>query len=117
MNHGGARPGAGRPKRSPNRRTLELRALLEDRFPGWDPVVQLAAAANDESLPMELRLQMAEKVAPYRHAKRKALEVDARIDRLPVIHMDLTGFKGAEEIEPDERELLEAREVDTDGID
>jgi len=71
---GGKRPGAGRPKGSKSKRTMELAELLEARFPGYDPVIQLSEFAHDESLDMTIRSSCAKEVAKYVRPQLKAIE-------------------------------------------
>ncbi len=64
----------GRKAGVPNKRSQALRDQLNEKFPGWDPVLQLAGMAQDEDTPVELRVRCASEVAPYIHAKRRSVE-------------------------------------------
>lgn len=80
---GGAREGAGRTKGKPSlRRAAHAIAEVEEKFPGWSPVLHLAAVANDESLPPEVRLDAAKAAAPFLHSRPKPVEMepDALVD-------------------------------------
>lgn len=75
--HGGKREGAGRPKGSLNRRSLEAIREVAERYPDWTPLMHLAAVANDETLDHEIRLDAAKAAAPYCHAKLRPVVADA----------------------------------------
>lgn len=81
--HGGAREGAGRkPGRPSLRRAAQAIAEVEEAYPGWSPVLHLAAVANDETLAPEVRLDAAKAAAPYLHSRPKSVEMepDALVD-------------------------------------
>lgn len=81
--HGGARDGSGRPKGRPSlRRAAQAVVEVEEAFPGWSPVLHLAAVANDETLPPEIRMEAAKAAAPYLHSRPKPVEMepDALVD-------------------------------------
>ena len=69
------RPGTpktgGRTKGTPNRRNCVIAEKIESRFPGWDPVEQLAHMAQDQDLEPAIRVQCAREVATYIHPRRK----------------------------------------------
>ena len=74
---GGARQGSGRPKGRPSlRRAARAIAEVEEAFPGWSPILHLAAVANDETMPPEVRLDAAKAAAPYLHSRPKPVELD-----------------------------------------
>lgn len=74
--HGGRRTGAGRPRGSLNRRSLESIQAVTERYPNWTPLLHFAAVANDESLSPEIRLDAAKAAAPYMHPKPKNIEFE-----------------------------------------
>lgn len=80
----------GRKVGTPNRRSRELKNLLEAKFPGWDPVLQLAGVAQDPDVDLSLRIQCAKEVAPYLHARRKSTEISAGAGDRIVFNMDLS---------------------------
>lgn len=74
---GGAREGAGRPKGRPSlKRAAQAVLEVEEKFPGWSPVLHLAAVANDETLDVMIRLDAAKAAAPYLHSRPKPVELD-----------------------------------------
>ena len=85
-NWGGRRDGAGRPKGSKNRKTLEVEETLEKL--GCDPIAGLAfIATNDrealglaEDVPIALRARAYADLAGYVAPKRRATEVSAPND-------------------------------------
>ena len=81
----------GRAKGSKNKRTQAIEQLLEEKFPGWNPIVQMAAMANDESLPNEIRMSALKEVSQYVAPKRKAIEMSGTTG----VHIKLTDLTGA----------------------
>jgi hypothetical protein len=75
-NHGGKRPGAGRPSGSLNKRSLEAIEAVASRYPNWSPLLHFASVANDETLPPELRLDAAKAAAPFMHPRPKQIDLD-----------------------------------------
>lgn len=75
--HGGKREGAGRPRGSLNKRSLEIIEEVAERYPDWSPLMHLATVANDEAMAPEIRLDAAKAAAPYVHAKFKPVVADA----------------------------------------
>lgn len=78
--NGGAPPGrpapegAGRPRGSPNKRTVYARLVLEDL--GSDPVEMLARTMADEAnVPLDVRVECAKALLPYVYPKLSAVEV------------------------------------------
>jgi hypothetical protein len=73
---GGARPGAGRPKGSRNRRSLALGDQLRDR--GQCPAAALARIAEQAEAAGNLTLAIDawKALLPYVHAKPKPVEID-----------------------------------------
>lgn len=69
---GGRRPGGGRPKGSPNKRTLEVQERLAEL--GCDPIEGMARIAMNMDNSEELRGRMFAELAQYVAPKRKAIE-------------------------------------------
>ena len=75
----------GRPAGTPNRPKRALIALLEEQFPGYSPVVEMARIATDPANDLPTRFAAHKEVAQYVTPKLKAVEVqlegqiDARI--------------------------------------
>lgn len=63
----------GRVAGTPNRRTAEVVARLEQL--GCDPLEGMARIAMDEGTPLELRGRMFAELAGYVYPKRKATEI------------------------------------------
>ena len=74
--NGGMRDGAGRPKGSRNRRSLEAIEKVAEKYPEWSPLMHMATVANDESLPVDIRLDAAKSAAPFMLAKAKSAVLD-----------------------------------------
>ena len=74
-----------RPAGLPNKNKQALIALLEAKYPGYHPVVEMAGIANDMDNDLSTRFQAHKEVAQYVTPKLKAVEVqmegalDARI--------------------------------------
>jgi hypothetical protein len=64
----------GRPAGVPTKPKRALLALLDEKFPGWHPVVQMAEMANDDTLSAQDRFQAAKEVAKYVTPQLKAIE-------------------------------------------
>ncbi len=90
MTAGGARPGAGRPAGSQNRR---VRELLEKVGTGETPAEFLTALYLDEGRDMKTRIEAARAVAPYVHSRpvQRAETVELA---LPAV-ADATGIAAA----------------------
>lgn len=65
--------GSGRPVGSLNKRTMNARFVLEDL--GVDPAAFLAHAMNDETNPLDVRIECAKSLMPYVFPKLSAVEV------------------------------------------
>jgi len=65
-----------RPHGSKNQPKRAIIRLLDEKFPGWNPLVQLAETANDASVDRTLRDNAAREVAQYITPKLKAIEVE-----------------------------------------
>ncbi len=74
---GGARPGAGRKKGSPNKRTAEITKAVEES--GITPLEYMLSVMRDEANDQRERLSAAEKAAPYVHAKLSSVELNANV--------------------------------------
>lgn len=74
--HGGKRQGAGRPRGSLGKRSIEAIEAVAEEFPDWTPLKHLARVANDATLDAEIRLDAAKAAAPYVHPKPKGIEID-----------------------------------------
>lgn len=68
---GGKRSGSGRPKGRLNNKTSELIERIEEKYPNWCPIEQLAEIANDKKTPLELKIHCCTKAASYIYSKPK----------------------------------------------
>jgi len=59
----------------PNRPKRRLLQILEEKYPGWHPVAQLADIANDIENDLKTRMDAAKEVAQYVTPKLKAIEI------------------------------------------
>jgi len=66
----------GRPPGSLNKPKRKLLQILDEKYPGWHPVVQMAGIANDESNDLLTRFNAAKEVAPYVTPKLKQVTLD-----------------------------------------
>ena len=73
---GGARPGAGRKKGEPNRRTVETQAQAEET--GITPLEYMLKVMRSEIEEPRARLAAAQAAAPYVHAKLSSIEVTGK---------------------------------------
>lgn len=71
----------GRKKGTPNKKTQDLYDQIQaavkeiNGADGYDPVIQMAILATKEGVDDQLRFNCHKEIAPYIHAKRKAVEV------------------------------------------
>ena len=96
-NWGGIRPGAGRPRGSENRATIQVKEVLART--GCDPIQGMAwIAMNDadalglpdgEAIPITLRAKMFEALAPYVAPKRRATELTIDQGENQVVNLHL----------------------------
>lgn len=73
---GGARPGAGRKKGGPNRRTIETQAKAEET--GITPLDYMLQVMRSDIEEPRARLAAAQAAAPYVHAKLSSIEVTGK---------------------------------------
>jgi len=73
---GGARPGSGRKKGSPNKVTAEKRAAIAAS--GLTPLDYMLTVMRDETEEVQRRLSAAQSAAPYVHAKLSSVEVSGK---------------------------------------
>lgn len=80
---------AGRKKGTKNKVSTSMREAIAKNWPGYHPVVAMAALANDESQPIELRFSANREVAQYLEPKRKSVEHFRVIEDGPIQRMTL----------------------------
>lgn len=73
---GGARPGAGRKKGGPNKRTVETQAQAEST--GITPLQYMLDVMRNSS-DERMRMSAAQAAAPYVHAKLSSVELNANV--------------------------------------
>ena len=84
---GGARPGAGRKKGAPNKKTAELqKAVAESGITPLEYMLNIMRSEPSPDLPEELileainlRFEAAKAAAPYVHAKLSSVDVNANV--------------------------------------
>lgn len=72
MAQGGKRKGAGRPKGARNRKTVEQTEAIADS--GLTPLDYMLSVLRDEGNEPSVRLDAANKAAPYVHAKLASVD-------------------------------------------
>jgi hypothetical protein len=75
---GGAMPGAGRPKGSRNKRTLELQQRVAQS--GLTPLDYMLSIVRDEKREDAIRLEAAKSAAPYVHPRLNSIELKADVE-------------------------------------
>ena len=85
----------GRKKGTPNANKQELVDLLDKTYPGYNPVIQMASIAQDESVEMAHRVQCAKEIAGDIFPKRKSIESNITGD-MRLVAVELTGLNGDE---------------------
>lgn len=78
MAQGGKRPGAGRPKGSRNKRTVEVIEAVKST--GMTPLEYLTSVYQDVSRDEAKRIDAAKAAAPYVHAKLNSVELSGNPD-------------------------------------
>ncbi len=73
---GGARPGAGRKKGEPNRRTVEAQAMAKTK--GVTPLEYMLSVMHNDN-DAKMRFAAAQAAAPYLHAKLSSVEMNAKV--------------------------------------
>jgi hypothetical protein len=70
---GGARPGSGRKKGSPNKKTAEVQAAVAAS--GLTPLEYLLSVMRDSNTDQKERVAAAQSAAPYIHPKLSSIEL------------------------------------------
>lgn len=81
--HGGSRPGAGRPRGAPNRKTRELQQAVAAS--GITPLDFMLSVMRNEAADLAERLEAAKSAAPYVHPKLATIDVNATVSGTVVI--------------------------------
>lgn len=68
--------GSGRKKGTPNKKTANLKELIEENYEGFDPIIELIKVSKQENLPVDLKVSILKTVSEFIHAKRKAIEAE-----------------------------------------
>ena len=77
MPRGGARPGAGRPKKLKNATTKQRLEIVARS--GTTPLEFLLAQMRDDSQPLAVRLDAAKAAVPFVHPKLSNVEMNANV--------------------------------------
>jgi len=76
----------GRLPGTPNKKSLEIRELVAQRYPNYHPVLALAEIATDPANEVAIRLQANKEVAKYMAPQLKAIEIrDGKEDEVKII--------------------------------
>ena len=102
MQHGGARPNAGRKKGEPGKKQKALIEAAEST--GLMPVAYLLGIMRDESADQKDRMDAAKNAAPYLHARLAAVEHTGK-DGGPM-QMEARTALDLSRLDPEERETL-----------
>jgi len=84
MAKGGKREGAGRKKGSLNKPKKGLLDMIQEIYPGYHPLLAMAAVANDISADDVMRFNANKEVAQYVTPKMKSIEVKGVEDGVPI---------------------------------
>ena len=92
---GGSKKGerrGGRQKGTPNKKTQALQDLIAEKYPGYNPVLEMVDMALDDETPKDLKFACNKEVAKYMVPQLKAIEVtQGEIKDVPIININ--GFK------------------------
>mgnify|MGYP003133417632 FL=1 len=86
----------GRQKGTPNINKKELVDLLNEHYPGYNPVVQMAGIAQDETVEMVHRVQCAKEIAGYIFPKLKSIESNIS-GNMRLVAVELTGVDDSDD--------------------
>ena len=86
----------GRQKGTPNANKQELGELLNEHYPGYNPVVQMAGIAQDETVEMVHRVQCAKEIAGYIFPKLKSIESNIS-GNMRLVAVELTGVDDSDD--------------------
>ena len=86
----------GRQKGTPNANKQELVELLNEHYPGYNPVVQMAGIAQDETVEMVHRVQCAKEIAGYIFPKLKSIESNIN-GNMRLVAVELTGVDDSDD--------------------
>jgi len=77
-----------RPAGSLNKPKRALLKLLQEKYPNYHPVLEMAKIAHDMDNDVTLRANMHKEVAQYVEAKQKAIEIQAEVDAEIMVRWD-----------------------------
>lgn len=76
----------GRLPGTPNKKSLAIRELLAQKYPGYNPVLSLVEIAQDPGNEITIRLQAHKEVAKYMAPQLKAIEIrDENEDEVKIV--------------------------------
>ena len=85
----------GRVKGTPNKPRAELVVLLNDRWPGFNAVVELAAIANDPETDIDRRIDCLKAVARHTVPTMRSIEHKGAVTTRAIIDLDSEAVKSA----------------------
>ena len=88
-----------RPAGTPNKPKRALLKLLQEQFPDYHPVVEMAKIAHDLDNDISLRSSMHKEVAQYVTPKLKAVEVSGNLDANIIYRPIIKRFDGSVDTE------------------
>jgi hypothetical protein len=113
MGHGGRRPGAGRPKGSLNKRSMEKADAIEAS--GMTPLDFMIEVMRNRSNSAEMRLEAAKSAAPYVHARLHAAEIAEPDDDLVDEEDIVARIEAILAANPELKKLITGIENERDG--
>lgn len=78
----------GRQKGTPNKKTQALQELIAEKYPGYNPVLEMVDMALDDETPKDLKFACNKEVAKYMVPQLKAIEMIHNEHTLPVININ-----------------------------
>lgn len=66
----------GRQKGTPNKRTANLKELIEENYSGFDPIIEMITISKQEKVPLDVKVSIYKSIAEYIYPKRKAIEAE-----------------------------------------
>lgn len=87
----------GRIKGTPNKKTVVLEELIQNKFPDFNPILSMVELAESELTPVDLQFQCLKEVSQYLFPKRKSIEVSEEVlIEKPEITITFVGVDGKE---------------------
>ncbi len=72
----------GRQKGTPNKKTVVLEELIQNKFPDFNPILSMIEIAVSDFTPTDLQFQCLKEISGYIYPKRKPIELNDRDEEI-----------------------------------